>query len=130
MYTVSLYNDVVAALIHFPCAVTLDSVTEKRLPLGRLERVSRVTARYWPEPAEQVLGFHPDEEEKTVDYRLPELARCMELIDTPDGKLRGRGINCTVKDGAAVVSAAYTEWLCEVEDRKPGMGTVEIQLSL
>jgi hypothetical protein len=114
-------------LNRLPYAVTLDSVTERRRPMGRLERISRFTVRYYPEPAERVIGFHA-EDGGQPDYRLGELTRELELIDTPDGPVRGHGITAAVKDGAAVIGVTYTEWLREEEPR-PAMDRITLTVS-
>jgi hypothetical protein len=106
------------------CAVSPVSMTEKRLPLGRLERVSRFTVTRSLAGA----GFHPPDD-RAPDFRLIELFRALELIDTPDGPLRGRDIICAVKDGAAAVSVTYTEWLRGNEPQNPAMGRVDLNLS-
>ena len=105
--------------------VDLEGVKERRLPMGRIERQSRFKARFYPRPTEEVLSFHPEKEGRT-DYPLSELARCLELIATPDGLLRGNGIECAVKDGAAVVKVSYTEHLRETPPKKPEMGRMTL----
>jgi hypothetical protein len=99
-------------------------MTEKRLPLGRLERVSRFTVtRSLAE-----TGFHaPDE--GGPDLRFIDLFRALELIDTPDGPLRGHDITCAVKNGTAAVGVTYTEWLHEAVPRGPDMGRINMVIS-
>ncbi|MCL2004479.1 MAG: hypothetical protein FWG72_10875 [Oscillospiraceae bacterium] len=113
------------------CAVSLDGVKERRLPMGRRERVSRVKAVYLPEPVPRALGFHAEDGELDEPrYPLEELCRALELIDTPDGPVRGRKIECTVKDGAAVISVTYTELLREAESQNPRMGTAKTKITI
>jgi hypothetical protein len=107
------------------CMVEAEWVKERRLPMWRLERQTRVKVRWYPEPTKQTLSFHPEEEEP-LDYRLSEIIRRLELIDTPDGLVRGRAIEGTIKDGAAVVKAAYTEILHESPPRTFDMRRMEL----
>jgi hypothetical protein len=111
------------------CFVEAEWVKERRLPMWRLERQIRVKVRHYPRPTEETLSFHP-EEETPPDYRLSEIIRLLELIDTPDGLIRGRGIEGAVKDGAAVVKATYTELLHETPPRIPGMGRMELNFTM
>jgi hypothetical protein len=124
----NLTEYIAKALEPLECIVSIDGITEKRLPLGRLERASRVKVKYYPRPAEQVLGFHAGEEPPD-DYRLFELSKKLELVDTPDGLLRGRDITCAIKDGAAVAGVSYTEWLCEAGPRRPQMDAIKLTVS-
>jgi hypothetical protein len=111
------------------CFVEPESVKEKRLPMWRLERQTKVKVRWYPKPTEETLSFH-HEEEAPLDYRLNEIIRLMELVSTPDGLVRGRGIEGTVKDGAAVVKANYTEILHETPPRIPNMGRMELSFNM
>lgn len=111
------------------CIVETDWVKERRLPMLRLERQSRVKVRWYPRPTEEALSFHA-EEEGLPDYRLSEIIRRMELIDTPEGLVRGRKIEGAIKDGAAVVFATYTEILHEAPPRLPGMGRMELTFNI
>jgi hypothetical protein len=97
--------------------------------MRRLERRNRVKVRWYPRPTEETLSFHP-EEDVQPDYRVTEIIRLMELIDTPDGLVRGAAIEGAVKDGAAVVKATYTEMLHEVPPRSPSMGRVELSFTM
>jgi len=111
------------------CIVEVDGVKERRLPMSRLERQNRVKVRWYPRPTEETLSFHA-EEENSPDYRLSEIIRRMELIDTPDGLVRGRKIEGAIKDGATVVFATYTEILHEVPARRTSMGRMELTFNL
>ena len=104
-------------------------VKEKRLPMQRLERQTKVKVRWYPKPTKETLSFHA-EEETPPDYRLNEIIRLMELVSTPDGLVRGRGIEGAVKDGAAVVKAAYIEILHEAPPRIPNMGRMELSFTM
>lgn len=109
-----------------PCrAVELDGISEKRLPMNRLERKTHVRVKVWPRPLTEVLSFHAEESGEVV-YPLFELSRLLELIETPDGLIRGHGIESSVRDGAAVVSVTYTELLTMAETRKPSMSRVKL----
>jgi hypothetical protein len=121
----NLLDWVEAALAPLCCKVSYDSIQERRMPMGRLERTSRVKVIYHPEPTVRVLEFHHDQGEP-ADYRLSGLSRELELIDTPDGPVRGRDITCTVKDGAAVAGVTYVELLHEGAARKPHMGALNL----
>jgi hypothetical protein len=110
------------------CAVLPDDIKERRLPMGRLERQSRIVVKYHPEPAERVLGFFA-QEDKPADYRVAELLDALELVLTPDGPVRGRKLECSVKDGAAVAGAVYTELLRETAARETQMGRIEMTIT-
>ena len=71
----------------------------------------------------------PPEEEEAPDYRMSEISRLLELVDTPDGLIRGREIECVIKDGAAVVKATYTELLQEAPQRAANMGRMELTVT-
>ena len=117
-----------------PCCVVLpDGVKERRLPMGRWERQSRFTVTYYPEPMAEAIGFAGGAparasgegcDDERARYPLYEFARLLELVKTPDGPVRGRGMESAVKDGAAVLTATYTEILREAERRKPKMGSL------
>ena len=111
------------------CFVEAEWVKEIRLPMRRLERHTRAKVRWYPKPTQETLCFH-SEEEDPPDYRLSEIIRLMELIDTPDGLIRGRKIEGAVKDGAAVVNANYTEYLHESPPRVLNMGRMELNFNL
>jgi hypothetical protein len=102
------------------CTLTVDSVKVKRLPLGRFERLTRVTVRR----CLTKVGFHSDE--GPAEIGLADMARRLELIETPDGPVRGNGLTCEVKGGDAVVGVCYTEWLTETE-AEPAMDQITLE---
>jgi hypothetical protein len=109
------------------CTISLKDVAERRLPMGRIERRSRFCVTYTPEPMAEAIGFGACEAAE-AQVPISALCRVLELIKTPDGLLRGHGIECAVKDGMTVVTAVYTELLRETEKRKPKMGSMELTM--
>ena len=119
-----VYTDRRAARKAPCCIVSPADVKERRLPMGRWERQSRFQVKYCPNPTAEAVGFEPYEPEE-AQYPLCDLTRLLELVQTPDGPVRGRGIESAVKDGAAVITVTYTEIRRETERRGPKMGSLE-----
>ena len=119
-----VYTDRRAARKAPCCLLTPESLADKRLPMGRIERRSRFSVKYYPEPVAEAIGFRPCETAET-EILPPGLPHLLELVKTPDGAVRGRGIECALKDGVAVITVTYTEWLRETEGRKALMRELE-----